>query len=189
MGHVALTTVHPTWLTLQLPKEVADLLRYEEEPVRPRGPGRAVAYLARGPGIVRVVPAFQAREVLPIEIVRDRWLANAHTTDKLLHNLPQAVIQHLGVQVIARGPKPSKATDDTLLWFVPDTEYYEFRAYERMGRRWTGPGTGGIARVYLTKAALPIPADLRELEERERRIEHEEWAPRVEALARLPRGR
>jgi hypothetical protein len=189
MEYVALKTVHPTWLTLQLPTEVAELLQYDQDSAGPRTQGRGIAYLARGPGIARVVSTYRAREVLPIEIVRDRYLATARTTDKLLHNLPQAVIQHLGVQVVLRGPKEARSTDDALLWFVPAPEYYEFRAYERSGKPWNGPGTGGLARVYLAKGVLPLPGEIEELAHREQRIEHEEWRPRVEALARTARTR
>jgi len=190
MEYVALKTVHPTWLTLQLPNEVAELLLYDPDSTREvRAPGRGLAYLSRGPGIVRVVSAFEAREVLPIEIVRNRYLATAHPTPKLLHNLPQAVIQHLGVQVVLRGSKEARSTDDGLLWFVPAPEYYEFRARERLGKPWTGPSTGGLAHVYLAKSLLPLPGEFPLLANLEARIESEEWHPRLEALTRSSRGR
>ncbi|MCI4348697.1 MAG: hypothetical protein L3J93_00530 [Thermoplasmata archaeon] len=190
MEYVALKSVRPTWLTLQLPSEVAQLLLYEsEEGAKGGTPGRGLAYLARGPGIVRVVSAFAAREVLPIEIVRNRYLATAHTTGKLLHNLPQAVIQHLGVHLVVRGPNEARSTDDSLLWFVPAPEYYEFRAKERLGKPWTGPSTEGFAHVYLAKGVLPLPGEFPTLASLEARIEGEEWRPRLEAISRIPRGR
>jgi len=190
MEYVGLKTVHPTWLTLQLPNEVADLLAYDpEEGVDPRVPGRGLAYLARGPSIVRVVSAYAARELLPIEIVRDRYLATAHPTSKLLHNLPQAVIQHLGVRILARGPKGQRATDDELLWFLPAPEYFEFRARERLAKAWSGPSTGGLAHVYLARSVLPLPGEFLHLADLEARIEAEEWSPRIEALTRSGRSR
>jgi len=190
MEYVGLKTVHPTWLTLQLPNEVAELLRYDpEEASDPRVPGRGLAYLSRGPGIVRVVSAYAARELLPIEIVRDRYLATAHPTAKLLHNLPQGVIQHIGVRILQRGPKGARATDDELLWFLPAPEYYEFRSRERLGKEWTGPSTGGFAHVYLAKSVLPLPGEFPHLADLEARIEAEEWSPRIDALARTARSR
>src|SRR5208283_1824507 len=85
MEYVGLKTVHPTWLTLQLPSEVAELLRFDPNSRQDsRVPGRGLAYLARGPGIARVVSAYAARELLPVEIVRERYLATAHPTEKLL---------------------------------------------------------------------------------------------------------
>ncbi|HEV2231314.1 MAG TPA: hypothetical protein VGV64_07740 [Thermoplasmata archaeon] len=190
MEYVALQTVHPTWLTLQLPTEVAELIQYQDHlGGSSRTPGRGLAYLARGPGIVRIVSAYAAREVLPIEIVQNRYLATAHTTNRLLHNLPQAVIQHLGVEIVARGEKRTRSTDDELLYFLPAPEYYEFRAVERLERRWEGPESGGLAHVYLAKGVLPLPGEFPALAELEGRIETEEWYPRIEAIARTSRGR
>ena len=78
MEYIALKTVHPTWLTLQLPNEVADLLGYDASKTASRhSAGHGLAYLSRGPGVVRVVSAYAAREVLPIEVVRNRYLATA----------------------------------------------------------------------------------------------------------------
>jgi hypothetical protein len=190
MEYIALKTVHPTWLTLQLPIEVADLIGYDpDETLSRRSPGHGLAYLSRGPGVVRVVSAFGARDVLPIEIVRSRYLATARPTPKLLHNLPLAVIQHLGVQVIARGAKQARSTDDGLLWFVPAPEYYEYRGRERQEKTWMGPSTGEMAHVYLARSLLPFPFDLSILEELESRIELDEWSPRLAAVQRIPRAR
>ncbi len=190
MEYIALKSVHPTWLTLQLPNEVADLLGYEASETAGRSSaGHGLAYLSRGPGVVRVVSAYGAREILPIEIVRNRYLATARPTAKLLHNLPLAVIQHLGVQVIPRGPKLARSTDDGLLWFVPAPEYYEYRGRERLEKPWNGPSSGRMAHVYLARSILPLPFDLRMLGELEHRVEREEWSPRLEAVERPPRVR
>ncbi|HEV2520526.1 MAG TPA: hypothetical protein VGX00_07950 [Thermoplasmata archaeon] len=190
MEYIALKTVHPTWLTLQLPNEVAELLGYDpDETFARRSPGHGLSYLSRGPGVVRVVSAFRAREVLPIEIVRNRYLATARPTPKLLHNLPLAVIQHLAIQVLPRGPKQARSTDDGLLWFLPAPEYYEYRGRERLEKPWTGPSTGEMAHVYLARSLLPLPFDLAMLSEHEARIEREEWFPRMEAVQRLPKAR
>lgn len=190
MEYVVLRAVHPTWLTTNLPAEVARLLRYDtSDPRELRSPGRGIAFLARGPGIVRVVASFPAREVLAVEIVRNRYLAPARLTDKLLFNLPGAVQKHLGVQTQPRGENGIRATDDTLIWFLPAPEYYEFRARDWAEKPWTGPSPGGFAHVYLARSILPMPKGLDELAQFESKLEAEEWKPRVEALARVMRPR
>ncbi|MGI0131794.1 MAG: hypothetical protein ACREDK_01665 [Thermoplasmata archaeon] len=183
MEYVILRAAHPTWLTLQLPNEVAQLIQYDPDEVRDlRSPGRGIAFLARGPGIVRVVASFRAPEILAIETVRNRFIAPARLTDKLVFNLPAPVVRHLGLQTSPRGPNDVRATDDSILWFLPAPEYYEFRARERSGKGWTGPSPGGFAHVYLTRSLLPFAPELSDLEAR---IEAEEWRPRVEALQRV----
>lgn len=187
MEYVILRAAHPTWLTLQLPGEVAQLIQYDPEEVRDlRTPGRGIAFLARGPGIVRVVASMRASDVLAIETVRNRFIATARLTDKLVFNLPVPVVRHLGLQTQPRGPNDARATDDSILWFLPAPEYYEFRGRERSDKGWTGPSPGGFAHVYLSKSLVPFPAELGELEAR---IEGEEWRPRIEALQRTARVR
>ena len=187
MEYVVLKAAHPTWLTLQLPNEVAQLIQYDPNEVRDlRAPGRGIAFLARGPGIVRVVASFRAPEILAIETVRNRFIAPARLTDKLVFNLPIPVVRHLGLQTQPRGPNETRATDDSILWFLPAPEYYEFRARERSEKGWNGPSPGGFAHVYLSKSLVPFPPELGDLEAR---IEAEEWRPRVEALQRPARPR
>jgi hypothetical protein len=182
MEYVILRAVHPTWLVLQLPREVAELIRYRTEDDRePHSSGRGVAFLARGHGIVRVVPSFEAREVLAVETVRNRFLAVARASERLLLNLPGPVARHLGLKTMTRGPNGPRSTDDSLIWFLPAPEYYEYRARERTEKGWTGPSTGGLAHLYLMKSLLPFP---RELSDLEYRIESEEWRPRLDALQR-----
>ncbi|MCI4368078.1 MAG: hypothetical protein L3K09_00730 [Thermoplasmata archaeon] len=190
MEYVVLKAAHPTWLTTQLPHEVAELIRYRAEDDRGRpGPGRGIAFLTRGPGVVRVVASFQAREILAVETVRNRYIAPAGLSEKLVFNLPGAVQRHLGIQVQQRPPTGLKSTDDSILWFLPAPEYYEYRGMERTAGGWKGPSPGGLAHVYLTKSILPLPHPLSELTELENRIESEEWRPRMEALERPIRSR
>ncbi|HZY70451.1 MAG TPA: hypothetical protein VFF67_05675 [Thermoplasmata archaeon] len=189
MEYVILRAAHPTWMNLQLPTEVAEIIQYHPTELKElRQPSRGVAFLARGPGIVRVVPTFRAREVLPIETVRNRYIAPAHLTEKLLFTIPGPVARHLGIQVQARGPHDARATDDSVMWFLPAPEYYQFRTDSRTERGWTGPRPAGYAHVYLAKSLIPLTRDLSDLESR---IEQEEWRPRLEALERVvrPRGR
>ncbi|MCI4327354.1 MAG: hypothetical protein L3K16_06955 [Thermoplasmata archaeon] len=188
MEYVVLATVRPTWLNLQLPSEVATLLLHNPDLARSSS-HRTLAFLGRGPGVVRVVSGAPAADVLPIEIVRGRFLAPALATEKGVFNLPLPVLQYLGLRTSPRPPRNARSTDDTLLWFLPAPEYYEFRAHEWSGRAWTGPTTGGLAHVYLARAVLPLPLDLAELGRSESLIEGEEWRPRAEALGRVVRPR
>ena len=187
MEYVILRAAHPSWLTLALPTEVAELIQYDREEVRDlRSPGRGVAFLARGPGIVRVVASYRAQEILAVETVRNRYIAPARLTEKGVFSLPQAVARHLALQVQPIEADGQRHTDDGVIWFLPAPEYYEFRARTRSGKPWTGPATGGFAHVYLGRSLLPFAPDLAALEDR---IEAEEWRPRVEALQRATKGR
>ncbi len=187
MEYVILKAVRPTWLNLQLPTEVAAMIRYSVAESRGlRAPGRGIAFLARGPGIVRVVAAHRAGDVLGIETLHNRFIAPAHLTEKLVFNLPEAVEEHLRLKIQRRGANSLKSTDDGLIWFVPAPEYYEFRAREWTDREWTGPAGASMAHVYLSKSVVPIAEELAELEGR---IESGEWRPRLEALQRVQRVR
>ena len=190
MEYVVVRALHPTWLAVQLPTEVADLIRFDPRESRElRTPGRGISFLTRGPGIVRVVASYAAREILPVETVRNRFIAPARVSERLLFNLPAPVVRHLGLTTEPRGPSGAKATDDGIIWFVPAPEYYEFRAHERTPKGWNGPSPGGFAHVYLARSVLPIGPSFDALSSLESRIEHEEWRPRFEALAQLPRSR
>jgi hypothetical protein len=189
MEYVLLRAVHPSWLTTQLPLEVADLLRYPSGDGNERAAPKTISFLSRGPGICRVIAPAAAREALAVETVRGRLLAIARPGDKHLFNLPTAVVRHLGLQVYSRGVKTSRGTDDRMIWFVPAPEYYEYRSVVERRRPWTGPSSGPFAHVYLIKSLVPFPRELAQLAELEVRIEEEEWRPGVEALQRVGRGR
>jgi hypothetical protein len=187
MEYVILRAAHPSWLSLQLPAEVRELIQYDAKEVRDlRTPGRGIAFLARGPGIVRVVASYRAHEILAVETVRNRYISPAHLTEKGLFNVPTAVARHLGLQVQTREDGRARYTADSVIWFLPAPEYYEFRARERTEKGWTGPATGGFAHVYLGRSLMPVSPDLAVLEDR---IESEEWRPRAEALQRVTRSR
>ncbi len=185
--YVVVRSVHPTHLNLQMPTEIAEILQYDAAEVRDRhGPARGIAFLARGSDVARVVPIFRAGEVLPIETVENRYLATAHVSDRLVFNLPEAVVGHLRVKVQTRPPNDSRFTDDGLLWFLPAPEYYEYRARQRSPRGWRGPAGGGLAHVYLARSLIPWSP---ELERIEHRIDSEEWMPRMRLIERLARAR
>ncbi|MFY9717149.1 MAG: hypothetical protein WAK40_04370 [Thermoplasmata archaeon] len=189
MEYVVVRATHPTWLTLQLPTEVATLIQFDPPTAgEPRDGGRSISFLSRGPGLIRVIATHPAREALAIETVRSRLLATARPGDRLLFTLPTPVAEHLGLQVYSRGPRV-RGTDDSLLWFVPAPEYYEYRTIAASGKPWTGPSGGPFAHVYLAKSLVPFPKEFGQLAEQEYRIEQEEWRPGVEALHRIGRGR
>jgi hypothetical protein len=189
MEYVILRAGHPTWLTLQLPTEVVDLLRFRPEEGPAREPSRSIAFLGRGPGIVRVLASHPAREALAVETVRGRLIASARPGDRHLFSLPTGVVQHLGLQVSLRGPRAGRGTDDSILWFAPAPEYYEYRSIVDSGRTWTAPSSGPFAHVYLAKSLFPFPREFGQLSEVEFRIEEEEWRPGIEGLQRVGRGR
>jgi hypothetical protein len=185
--YVVLRAVHPTYLSLQLPTEVAEVIRFDPtELANLHAPARGIAFLARGSGVVRVVASFRAGELLPVETAKNRYLATAHLSDKLLFNLPEAVVHHLGIKTQERPPRRTEFTDDSLVWFLPAPEYYEYRALQRTRKGWAGPVDGGLAHVYLARSLIPWN---RELEELERRIDVEEWHPRLQLLEQLRKPR
>ncbi|HYA57457.1 MAG TPA: hypothetical protein VEH57_03215 [Thermoplasmata archaeon] len=188
MEYVIVRAMHPTWLTMQLPAEVADLIRFRPEEGLHRETSRSVSFLARGAGVARVIATHPAREALAVETVRNRLLATARPGERLLFTLPAPVVQHLGLKVYSKGPH-LRGTDDSLVWFVPAPEYYEYRSVVAAGRAWVAPSSGPFAHVYVAKSLLPLPRDVAQLAEAEVRIEEEEWAPAVEALQRVGRPR
>ncbi len=188
MEYVIVRANHPTWLTMQFPTEVAQLICFDPKAERGATAARSISFLARGPGIARVIATHPAREALAVETVRDRLLATARPGDRHLFTLPGRVAQHLGLQVYARGPR-EKGTDDCVLWFVPAPEYYEFRSVVDAGKAWTGPSSGPFAHVYLAKSLMPFPKELETLAELEFKVEDDEWRPAVAALQKLGRAR
>jgi hypothetical protein len=185
--YVVLKALHPTYLNLQMPTEVGEVIQYDPAELRGlHAPAQGISFLTRGAGVVRVVPSFRAGAILPLETVRNRYLATARLSEKLVFNLPEAVILHLGLKVQTRTPRELRFTDDGLVWFLPAPEYYEYRARQRTGKGWRGPATGELAHVYLARSLIPWTA---ELEEIERRIDVEEWRPQLEAPGRGGRPR
>jgi hypothetical protein len=187
--YVIVRAVHPTWLTMQLPLEVAELIRFRPEEGTAREASRAISFLARGPGLVRVIATHPAREALAVETVRGRLLATARPGERHIFSLPTAVLRHLNIQVYSRGPRAGRGTDDRTIWFVPAPEYYEYRSVVEGGKTWNGPSNGPFAHVYVAKSLFPFPRDFAQLAELEVRIEEEEWRPGIEALQKVGRGR
>ena len=174
---------------MQLPLEVAELLRFRPEEGVAHEASRSVSFLARGAGIVRVIATHPAREALAVETFRGRLLATARPGDRHIFSMPTAVLRHLGIQVYSRGPRAGRGTDDRTIWFVPAPEYYEYRSVAESGRSWVGPSSGPFAHVYLAKSIFPFPREFGQLAELEVRIEEEEWRPGIEALQKVGRGR
>ncbi len=188
MEYVIVRATHPTWLTMQLPTEVGELICFDPRADGGATAARSVSFLARGPGIARVIATHPGREALAVETVRDRLLATSRPGERLLFTLPTQVAQHLGLKVYGRSDRV-KGTDDSVVWLVPAPEYYEFRSVVDAGKRWRGPASGPFAHVYLVRSLVPFPRDLDGLAELEYRIEEEEWRPAVAALQHVGRGR
>ncbi|HYA54358.1 MAG TPA: hypothetical protein VEG42_02000 [Thermoplasmata archaeon] len=188
MEYVIVRATHPTWLTMQLPADVAELICFRPEEGPHRDSSRTISFLARGPGVARVIASHPAREALAIETVRNRLIASARPGERHLFTLPTPVVQHLGLHVYSRGSK-LRGTDDGIVWLVPAPEYYEYRSVVSAGKSWNGPSGGPFARVYVMRSLFPFPREVATLAELEYRIEEEEWRPAVEALQRVGRGR
>ncbi len=186
MEYVILRAARPTYLNTQLPAEAAELIRFDPPDARGmRDYARGIIFFARVPGIARVVSAYQAQDVLPGEMAQNRFLGLARVSERLLFNVPAQVQRHLGVRSEPREPNGPRATDDSVIWFLPAPEYYEYRALQRRERSWGGPSGGGVAHIYLAKSILPMDPALAALTELETRIEWDEWRPRIEALQRV----
>ena len=188
MEYVVVRATHPTWLTMQLPTEVAEMICYDPTSDRGGAAARSISFLARGAGIARVVATYPAREALAVETARERLLATARPGERLLFTLPAPVAQHLGLKVYAKGERV-KGTDDSVVWFLPAPEYYEFRSVVDHGKPWRGPSSGPFAHVYLARSLVPFPRELGELAGLEGHVEDEEWRSTVATLPRLGRGR
>jgi hypothetical protein len=189
MEYVIVWASHPSWLTLQLPKDVAELIGYHPEEGSFRDSSRTISFLARGPQIARVVSTHRAREALAVETVRSRLIASARPGDRRIFTLPNALTEYLGLRVLQRGPRAGRGTGDGLVWFAPAPEFYEFRSVSDEGRPYAGPSNAPFGSVYVTNALYPFPAGLAELDQMEAHIEATEWRPAVRMLQRVGRTR
>jgi hypothetical protein len=189
MEFVIVWASHPTWLTLQLPKDVGELIGYHPEGGSEHDSSRTISFLARGPQVARVVATHRAREVLAIETVRGRLIASARPGDRRIFTLPNALTEYLGLRVLQHGPRAGRGTGDGLVWFAPAPEFYEFRSVADEGKVYSRPSNAPFAPVYVTNALYPFPNGLADLADREKQIEEAEWRPAVRMLQRVGRGR
>lgn len=189
MDYVVLRSSHPTWLTLQLPADAVDLLKFRPPSARTASDGTgSITFLSRGPGIARVLATHLAREAIAVESVRDRLIASARPGARHLFSLPTALLSHLGLQVTVRGPREGKGTDDQILWFLPAAEYYGYRQAEADRSAWRGPSVGGSAHLYVARSILPPPRGVSQLAAMDDQIERVEWAAATQAFTALSRG-
>jgi hypothetical protein len=189
MEYVVLWASHPSWLTLQLPKDVGELIGYRPEGGTRHDASRTISFLSRGPGLARVVATYPTREALAVETVRGRLLASARPGDRHIFTLPFALLSHLGIRVASRGPRAGRGTDDGIVWFAPAPEYYEYRTVRGSGRPYNQPSSGPFAHVYLANSMYPLPKGVEQVEELDNRIEAEEWRPAIKVLQRVGRPR
>ncbi len=154
-GWVVLRAVHPSWCTAQLPGEVADLLGCRaEELERLQRPGRAIAFLDRGPETLRVIGTHRSADLLAKEMASNRVVGISQLTQKLVFNLPDDVERHLGITTYPRGEHGARGTDDTLLWFLPSEEYYAYREATRGGAEYHHPPASLVPHLYLARSLL-----------------------------------
>ncbi len=188
MAYVLLRSVHPTRLTMQLPQEVAEMIGLDSG-APGKGTGHSISFLARGPGIARVLATASFREALAIEVVRDRFVASTRPGERFLFSVPASLLRHLEIEIGVRGPQLGRGTDDRILFLMPEDEYHDACASRSRGVAWAGPLGGSRAHIYVVKAVAPLPRGLAQLAELERRIEEEEWRPGVAALQKVGRAR
>lgn len=152
---VVIRAIHPSWCTLQVPGDVAQLLGCRPEDLEKlTKPARAVAFLDRGPGVLRVIGVHRSAPLLAREMAQNRVVGTAQLTDKAVFNLPDAVESHLGLQTFKRGDKGASGTDDSVAWLLPEAEYYQFRKDEREGKSY-GMTEGDDVHLYLVKSLFP----------------------------------
>ena len=151
-------------MSLQLTADVARFIGYDADGLRSlRAPARSVAFLARGPGVCRVVSTFHSATLLAQETALDRYMASARVSGKQIFHLPRAVVRHLGLELRGSGTGKNPSTDDIVLWIVGSSEYYG--SLPRWGSE--GPPAGEIPRdiqVYLTRSRVPLSLNLRQYE-------------------------
>ena len=152
-NYVVLKSIHPTWCTTQLPGEVAELLGSSAEDLKGlHRPARSLAFLARGQGTLRVLSLFRSSDLLQREMRENRVVATAQLTDKLVFNIPAAVEEYLGLVSFPRETPSTRGTDDMIVWFIPEEEYYEYRDLTRDKSPFSALSSGQTPRVYLTKS-------------------------------------
>lgn len=170
---VVFKTGQPSWGTTILPLEISDALGVP--PVQPKGERpdpsrRAVAFLERGDGRVRVISVHRSPLVLAAAISQSRVVAQIGLTDKLYFNLPAAVESYLSLKGFRDPGNHNRVTDDVLAWLMPAAEFYPLREAKREGKT---PETrlGGPAHVYLMKSHFPgLLPPLKALEQGEEEI-------------------
>lgn len=186
MEYVVLRAVHPSRLVTQLPREVADLLGF---PTRvPLGPtdSRSISFLGRGEGLIRVVASYPVREAIALESIRGTLLGSAQFGEKFIFSLPAAVLHHLSMEMKPPGSRGGRATQDSMIWFLPAPEYYLYRSATADGSPWeNSPGSEELPHIYLARSRLPLPPGWSDLYERDCEIESRVWAPSLHVLRRI----
>ena len=83
--YVVLKAVHPSWCTTHLPRDVAELLEISSDMLRGlHRPARAIAFLSRNPGTLRVLNLYRGGDRLAN--IESRLLHEV--SEEHLHPLP-----------------------------------------------------------------------------------------------------
>jgi hypothetical protein len=154
---VVFKTVHPSWGTLILPTEIAELLGVpppQPKGERPDPSRRTLAFLDRGPGRVRVISLYRSAPTFARAVQRQQLVAQAQVSEKLYMNLPDAVEAHLNLKTVLVPERRSRRTNDMLAWMLPAEEYYTYREATADGAAY-GISTKGPAHIYLVKSYFP----------------------------------
>ena len=142
---------------MALPRDVARLLGCTRENlVRLRRPQRAIAFLRRPAGLLRVVGMGQSADLARKSLTSNELVGIAHVTPtKLTFNIPDAVEAHLGLETYRRSGKDYAVTgsNDVVCWITPANEYHTYRIAEREERPFPAPKDG--AHIYFRKSFFP----------------------------------
>ncbi len=149
---IILKVAHPAGPTMQLPGEVAELLGFTPDMAKMEKPARAVAFLDRGPGVLRAVSPYRCGELYTRELGHHSVVSTTFTSsEKFYIYLTDDVEQYLGLAVYRWGR--DTATDESLAWVAPAKEVVAHRRAVRLDK--AGPVTDGSFKVYLTRAIFP----------------------------------
>ena len=142
---------------MALPRDVATILGCTREDLaRLQRPQRAIAFLRRPAGMLRVVGMGQSADLAGKGLTSKELVGIAHVTPtKLTFNIPVAVEVHMGLETYRRPGKDHLVTgaDDPVAWVMPANEYYPYRRAVREGKPYVPPEGG--AHLYFRKSVFP----------------------------------
>ncbi len=113
---VVLRAASLRWCTLQLPSPVVAILGLRSGLGREH---RRIAFLGRGDGVVRVVPAVDPPADTSEEVSGGAALGFATPTDRFLFTLPRSVQRYLGLRIFPRIGGRAHGSNDLVAWVTP----------------------------------------------------------------------
>ena len=155
----------PSTNYLILPSDVGELLGLPRDEMSKLGrPERTLAFLRRPSGAVRVLGVRKYAPLFGEAMSRREALGVATAgTGNGMFALPDLVAEHLGITLRRLEGATARSTDDPVVWFMPEAEYYLYRKSLRSGKPCPDP-PGGF-HLYLHKALFPqLMPSLEEME-------------------------